>query len=84
MVQIVQDKLSKIKLQKGNRIIERTLLDYETNIKVWEFRGFKPVQDVVKEVKQENVKEVDQTFENESKVVILKPKKKKAKKKNNE
>lgn len=84
MVQIVQDKLSKIKLQKGNRIIERTLLDYETNIKVWEFRGFKPVQDVVKEVKQENVKEVDQTFENESKVVMLKPKKKKAKKINNE
>jgi len=74
MVQLVQDKLSKIKLQKGNRIIERTLIDYETNIKVWEFRGFKPVQDVVKEVK-----EVQQ--EN---VVELKPKKKKTKKKKDE
>jgi hypothetical protein len=38
---------------------------------VWEFRGFKPIQDVVKEVK-------------EDKVVQLKPKAKQTRKKKNE
>jgi len=74
MVQIIQKKVTKIQLQKGTRIIERNITDYKTNIKVWEFRGFKPVQDVVKEVKeikQENV-------------VQLKPKKKNIKKKKDE
>ena len=74
MVQIIQQKVTKIQLQKGTRIIERNITDYKTNIKVWEFRGFKPVQDVVKEVKeikQENV-------------VQLKPKKKNIKKKKDE
>ncbi len=76
-----------ITLTRGNKTITRSELDYETNKAMYDFRGFKPVQDVVKEVKevqQENVKEVDQTFENESKVVMLKPKKKKAKKKKDE
>ena len=74
MVQIIQQKPTKIQLQKGTRIIERNITDYKKNIKVWEFRGFKPVQDVVKEVKeikQENV-------------VQLKPKKKNIKKKKDE
>ena len=74
MVQIIQKKVTKIQLQKGTRIIERNITDYKKNIKVWEFRGFKPVQDVVKEVKeikQENV-------------VQLKPKKKNIKKKKDE
>ena len=53
MVKIVQDKQDKIKLQKGNKIIERTILEYKTNKAVWDFRGFKPVQDVVKEVLKE-------------------------------
>jgi len=74
MVQIIQQKVTKIQLQKGTRIIERNITDYKTNIKVWEFRGFKPVQDVVKEVK-----EVQQ--EN---VVELKPQKQKTKKKKDE
>ena len=68
MVKIIQDLEQKIKLQKGNKIIERTLKEYKTNIKVWNFRGFKPVQDDVKE----------------EKVVELKPKPKRTRKKKDE
>ena len=56
MVKIIQDLEQKIKLQKGNKIIERTLKEYKTNIKVWNFRGFKPVQDDVKEDKVVEIK----------------------------
>ena len=58
MVQIVEKKSDKIKLQKGNKIIERPIVDYEINQKVWDFRGFKPVQDVVKEVKEDKAENV--------------------------
>jgi hypothetical protein len=68
MVKIVQDKQDKVKLQKGNKIIERTILEYKTNKAVWDFRGFKPVQDVVKE----------------EKVVEIKPKVKRTRKKKDE
>ena len=60
MIKIIENKQI-IKLQRGNKIIERSILDYETNKAVYDFRGFKPVQDVVKE----------------EKVVEIKPKKKK-------
>lgn len=66
-----------IKLTNGKKTIIRSKIQYEANIKHFEMRGFKLVEDKVKE----NIKEVDQTFENETKVVQLKPKKKKAKKK---
>jgi len=65
-----------MKLTNGKKIIERKEQDYQKNINTWTFRGWKPVDENVKE----NVKEVDQTFENET-VVPIKPKKKKAKKK---
>mgnify|MGYP000925043627 FL=1 len=65
-----------MKLTNGKKIIERTEQDYQKNINTWTLRGWKPVDENVKE----NVKEVDQTFENET-VVPIKPKKKKAKKK---
>jgi hypothetical protein len=78
MVKLKLENSEKIKLQKGNKIIERPYIDYQANKKVWEFRGFKPVKDVVKE---NNTKEVDKTFENESKVVELKKKKRTRKKK---
>ena len=55
MVKIIQNK-NTIKLQRGNKIIERSILDYETNKAVYNFRGFKPVQDVVKETKVEQPK----------------------------
>ena len=68
MVKMKIEKSATIK--KGNKEIERTLIDYNSNKRVWEIRGFKPVQD---EVKVEN--KVD------NKVVSLKPKKKTRKKK---
>jgi hypothetical protein len=70
MVKMKIEKSATIKLKKGNRVIERTLIDYNSNKRIWEIRGFKPVQD---EVKVEN--KVD------NKVVSLKPKKKTRKKK---
>ena len=56
MVKLKIQNNSKIKLQKGDRIIERNYIDYKNNKTVWEFRGFKPVQDVVKETKVEQPK----------------------------
>jgi hypothetical protein len=70
MIKIIENKET-IKLQRGNKIIERSVKDYKTNKAVYDFRGFKPVQDVVKEVKEE-------------KVVELKPKPKRTRKKKDE
>jgi hypothetical protein len=56
MVKIVQQKEETIKLQRGNKIIERLYKDYKTNKAVYDFRGFKPVQDVVKEEKVVEIK----------------------------
>ena len=68
-----------MKLTNGKKIIERNEQDYKKNLNTWTFRGWKPVSNVV-----ENIKEVDQTFENETKVIPLKPKKRKARKKKDE
>jgi hypothetical protein len=68
MIQIKLEDQKMIKLQKGNKIIERNIVDYQINKAKWDFKGFKPVQDVVKE----------------EKVVQLKPKKRKTRKKKNE
>ena len=80
MVKLVLSNETMVTLKRGNKTITRSQLDYETNKVMYDFRGFKPVQDDVKE----NIKEVDQTFENETKVIPLKPKKKKTKKKKDE
>ena len=66
-----------ITLTRGNKTITRSELDYETNKSTYDFRGFKVASDDVKE----NIKEVDQTFENETKVIPLKKKRKTRKKK---
>ena len=68
MIQIKLEDQKMIKLQKGNKIIERNIVDYEINKAKWDFKGFKPVQDVVKE----------------ERVVQLKPKKRKTRKKKDE
>jgi len=65
-----------MKLTNGKKIIERNEQDYQKNMNTWTLRGWKPVSNV-----KENIKEVDITFENETKVVPIKSKKKKAKKK---
>jgi len=66
-----------IKLTNGKKTIFRSKIQYEANVKHFEMRGFKPLENKLKE----NIKEVDKTFENEAKVIQLKTKKKKAKKK---
>jgi hypothetical protein len=74
MVKLVLSNEKMITLTRNNKTITRSQLDYETNKVMYDFRGFKPAQDVVKEfkeVKQENV-------------VELKPKKKKTRKKKDE
>ena len=52
MVKLVLSNEKMVTLKKGNKTIIRSQLDYETNKSVWDFRGFKPEQDVVKEVKE--------------------------------
>ena len=52
MVKLVLSNEKMVTLKKGNKTIIRSELDYETNKSVWNFRGFKPEQDVVKEVKE--------------------------------
>ena len=80
MVKLVLSNETMVTLKRGNKTITRSELDYQTNKAMYDFRGFKPVQDDVKE----NIKEVDKTFENEAKVVPLKLKKRKTKKKKDE
>ena len=74
MVKLVLSNEKMVTLTRGNKTITRSELDYQTNKAMYDFRGFKQAQDVVKEVK-----EVQQ--EN---VIELKPKKKKTKKKKDE
>ena len=78
MLKVKAEVVKTIKLQRNNKIIERPLVDYENNKAKWDFRGFKLVQDVIKEV---ITNDVDKTFENETKVVKLKTKKRKTRKK---
>ena len=68
MIKLKAQNETLIKLQKGNKIIERPLVNYTANKKVWDFKGYKPVENNVKE----------------EKVVELKPKKRKTRKKKNE
>ncbi len=61
MVKLILSNEKMITLTRGNKTITRSELDYETNKAMYDFRGFKPAQDVVKEVKevkQEIIEEV--------------------------
>ena len=71
MVKLVLSNQTMVTLTRGNKTITRSEIDYETNKAMYDFRGFKLAQDVVKEVKEENV-------------VPLKQKKRKARKKKDE
>mgnify|MGYP003123685886 FL=1 len=77
MVKIILSNEKMITLTRGNKTITRSEIDYETNKAMYDFRGFKVTSNDVKE----NTKEVDQTFENEAKVIPLIKKRKKRKKK---
>ena len=56
MIKLVLSNEKMITLKRGNKTITRSELDYETNKVMYDFRGFKPVQDVVKETKIEQPK----------------------------
>ena len=68
MIKIKETKPEMITLIKDNKKITRPYNDYKSNQRMWEIRGFKPEEDVVKE----------------DKVVELKPKKRKTRKKKDE
>ena len=57
MVKLVLSNEKMVTLKRGNKTITRSELDYQTNKAMYDFRGFKPSEDVVKEVKEttENV-----------------------------
>jgi len=52
MVKLVLSNEKMVTLKRGNKTINRSELDYQTNKAMYDFRGFKPEQDVVKEVKE--------------------------------
>ena len=56
MVKLVLSNETMVTLKRGNKTITRSQLDYETNKVMYDFRGFKPEQDVVKETKVEQPK----------------------------
>ena len=66
-MKLVEKKPELITLIKGSKKIQRPYIDYKTNQRMWEFRGYK--------VEKNNVKD--------EKVVELKPKKKTTRKKKN-
>ena len=45
-----------MKLTNGKKTIERSQIDYEKNKKIWELRGWKPVEDKPKVDKVEKPK----------------------------
>jgi len=52
MVKLVLSNEKMVTLKRGNKTITRSELDYQTNKGMYDFRGFKLQQDVVKELKE--------------------------------
>ena len=52
MVKLILSNEKMITLTRGNKTITRTEIDYKTNKAMYDFRGFKLSEDVVKEVKE--------------------------------
>ena len=52
MVKLILSNEKMVTLIRGNKTITRSELDYETNKAMYDFRGFKLAQDVVKEVNE--------------------------------
>ena len=52
MIKLVLSNEKMVTLKRGNKTITRSELDYQTNKGMYDFRGFKLEQDVVKEVKE--------------------------------
>ena len=60
-----------IRLTNGKKTIIRSKIQYEANVAHFKMRGFTPLDEVKKEIKKATVKDIA------SKVVQLKPKRKK-------
>ena len=58
MVKLVLSNEKMVTLKRGNKTITRSELDYQTNKGMYDFRGFKLEQDVVKEVKEVSTENV--------------------------
>jgi hypothetical protein len=58
MVKLVLSNEKMVTLKRGNKTITRSELDYQTNKAMYDFRGFKLEQDVVKEVKEVTLENV--------------------------
>ncbi len=69
MVKLISN-LKMVTLKRNNKTITRSETDYKTNLKMYNFRGFKLVENNNKEIKQEQ--EVKET--KEENIVKLKPK----------
>ena len=52
MVKLILSNEKMVTLIRGNKTITRSELDYQTNKVMYNFRGLKPEQDVVKEVNE--------------------------------
>ena len=52
MVKLVLSNETMVTLKRGNKTITRSELDYQTNKAMYDFRGFKQAEDVVKEVNE--------------------------------
>ena len=70
MVKLKLEPVKRVKLKRGNKVIERDLLDYETNKANYQIRGFsvitseskvEKVKKIVKEVKSKVKKNVKKT-----------------------
>ena len=58
MVKLILSNEKMVTLKRGNKTITRSELDYQTNKGMYDFRGFKLEQDVVKEVKEVSTENV--------------------------
>jgi|TARA_R110002012_G_scaffold269839_1_gene454012 hypothetical protein len=52
MVKLILSNEKMVTLIRGNKTITRSELDYQTNKAMYDFRGFKQAEDVVKEVNE--------------------------------
>jgi hypothetical protein len=52
MVKLILSNEKMVTLIRGNKTIIRSELDYQTNKAMYDFRGFKQAEDVVKEVNE--------------------------------
>ena len=70
MIKIKQENPEIITLVKGNKKIKRPFTDYKSNQRMWEIRGFKPEQDVVKEENVSNLQEAIRKIAKAKKVFL--------------